>query len=60
MPDEVFKALYTGAIEDFRRARRQADMKQILSCLSGKLVNAPSYLWALPPLLPVEERLPRR
>jgi nucleotide-binding universal stress UspA family protein len=43
MPNSAFQTSYAGAIEDFRRARRQAMMEQVLSHLSGKSVDALSY-----------------
>jgi hypothetical protein len=43
MPDNASNAFYAAAIEDFHRARRRANMQQILSRLSRKSVDALSY-----------------
>lgn len=59
MQNTAFSPLYTGAVEDFRRARRRAVMQQILSRLAGKSVDALSYD-ELRKLLKVQTQKPRQ
>jgi hypothetical protein len=43
MSEDTSLAQYAGAVEDFRRARRDAILERIVSCLSGRSADLLSY-----------------
>jgi nucleotide-binding universal stress UspA family protein len=59
MTDNAYKSSYARAIEDFRRARWQAKMQQILGRLSSKPVDALSYEQVRNALDLKDQRLPQ-